>query len=428
MLINFPLISFDFHRVFLRIVLLISGLFYVNAGYANDDLWKVLQKEGDALELMAIVSLGDSILLVGAKYEEQVWRANDGDGSTLVAPVIRKQLHLINFNLDEKLIWSQSYPVFPDVNEIFSVSVTGGKHICIAYGRHYRNNEVINPVVLQLEPGGKIIWANTEAIPGSSIKPSPSTLVQVANLDSIKTVGTEDSGCGLGYILRRQTVDRESLEVNLLHFDNKGNLQWHFNRETDLYGKMFIAHDQQAKHFAIVQTNQSRDAAIEAMMAARAFTPHTSMSIVSSNGELVKYHKELQQLSNIWVKHIVDAPGERILLVGNSKSAWAGFIDTQGQVSGINNSLEGEFSHVNFREKNGYLLVRDESLVSTGKLLNPQLNRPISQLVKKKYSNAYIERKLPEQVAIQNIVPLKNNNYLILYKLGSILLKVELGE
>lgn len=406
----------------------VAGVIFTNKSYAEEGLWEILQQEGDVLELMAVTTLGDSILLVGARYEEQRFQSTDESGRVLATPILRKQLHLINIDRHENIRWQKSYPAFPDVSEIFSVSATPGDHLCIAYGRHYGNDEFFNPVLLQVEAGGKIVWANTAAIPSSTIQSNSRMLVQLANLDSINVVDSEDNGCALGYILRRQTVDNESLDVNLLLFDKKGQLQWHHSRETDLYGKMFIVRDESTSHYTIVQTNQSRDAAIEAMVAAQPFFPRTRISIVSSAGELLKTHENLESLSRVWIKHIIDAPGDQILMAGNAKTAWAGFIDSRGKVSGINKALEGEYSHIHMPDQNGYLLVRDDSLVSMGKLLKPRFNKQISKLIKKKYSNSYLENKLPEQVPIQNIVPLKNNNYLILYKLGSKLLKVELKD
>ena len=411
----------------LMVAIFIACMTVSGASYAVD-IWSVLERDGNELDLMALESVGHNTLLVSAKYDQRHWQAEQPAAGQMLTSGPAKHLHIMSFNSKESINWRRSYPALPEVNEIYSVSATSNDHLCIAYGRPYHDREFINPVVVQVGPNGKIIWANTSAIPQSSIESSSSTLVQMANLDSINIVDSADNGCALAYILRLQTAESESFQIHLVNFDSSGNLQWRASQDTDLYGRMFLTRDKQQNHFAIVQTNQSRDAAIAAMMAARPFSPHTSMIVFSSKGELLKHHKKLETLSKVWVKHIVDAPGDLILLAGRSKTAWIGFLDTQGKVSGVNNSMEGEFSYVNHQFSTGFLLVQNASLVSMGDQLKARISKPISRIVKKKYSNALLAAKLPEQVPIQNIVPLGNQNYLILYKLGSKLLKVDLRD
>lgn len=410
------------------VVLLVGSLFSPNVVYAQD-LWNTLKQEGETLDLMAIESLGGSVLLVAAKYEQLQWQSSDNPDPTQLKPQsFRKQLHILSINSEEKINWQHSYPALPDVNEVFSISPTSGNQLCIAYGRHYRGNEFINPVVLEVTLEGKIVWANKHVVPAAKFESSEKVLVQMANLDSIKMVGSADDGCVLAFVLRLQAAEGETFQINLLKLDGKGDLQWHFSKDTALYGKMLLVRDTQQNHYTIIQTNQSRDAAIDAMMAGRPFTPHTSMTIVSKEGKLISSHENLPALSKVWVKHMVDAPGDSVLLAGNAKTAWAGFVNSQGKVRGINNSLEGEFSLVKHLFKQGYLLVLDESLVTMGSELNPQFHQPISRIIKKKYSSNYLEAKFPDQIPVQNIVPLKSNSYLMLYKLGSKLMKIDISD
>jgi len=397
---------------------------------AEGEIWQMLERDGDVLDLMAMEAIADRVLVVGARYEEQQWQGEkDPPDEQTIETVVRKPLHIISLNSREQVEWQHSYPAIPDVNEIFSVSTTKNGHLCIAYGRNYVENEFINPVVLQVDAKGKITWADLKAIPESSL-PDTSELsyLQIANLESIRVVGTPDNGCLLGYILRHESKERETLQLNLIMINKEGDAKWHFKRETALYGKMFLVKNADADDYIVIQTNQSRDAAIQAMMAGQPFSPKTSMLVVSDKGELKKFYdyEKLNDLSKVWVKHAADAMGEKILLAGNSKNAWVGFIDEDGRVNKINNNLVGEFSYVGNNQSNGYILVRGASIVALDKQLNLQLDKTIDQIIKKKYANAYLEKQLPEQGPIQNIVPLTKNAYLILYKLASRLQKIVL--
>ena len=399
---------------------------------ADEDIWKILSRDGDVMDLMAIEAMGEKAVLVGAKYIEKQWQAvEEPESIQIESPIIRKLLHVMSISSEEQIEWRHSYPAIPDVNEIYSTSRTPDGRLCIAYGTNYAGDEFINPIVLQIDTKGKIIWANRGAIPESLLPRSlEKSYVQIANIESLRIVGSTENGCLLGYILRQQTEEKESFQLNLLMMNEQGDQQWHLTRDTSLYGKMFLVLNGDADGYTVVQTNQSRDAAIEAMMAGRPFSPLTNFLVVDKKGVSKNFYDNevLTNLSKIWVKDIVDVHGENVLLVGNSKNAWAGFINLKGQVGKINNSLEGEYTYVRKTHSNGYMLVRGDSLVSFDEHLNSQFNRPIDQLIKKQYVNTFVEKKLNELGPIQNIVPLGKNSYFILYKLASRLQKIELDQ
>jgi len=396
---------------------------------ADDSLWSVLDREGDALDLMAIESEGKRVLLVGAKYEELQWRAEDEPPPEMVIlPKIRKQLHIISIDSNETVEWQHSFPAVPDVSEIYSAKVTPDNHMCIAYGQNYESDEFINPVVLQVDAGGKIIWADSNAIAESYLPEKVSNeYFQIANLESIRVVDSDDNGCVVSYVLRHQTATTETYQLNVFKIDKEGNHKWRFSHSTDLYGKMFLVRDRDANHYTVVQTNQSRDAAIEAMMAARPFRPLTNIIIISHDGKLEHFHPhdQLKDFDRVWVKHMVDAPGGSVLLVGNLKNAWAALVDKQGVLKKVYSTQEGEFGFVNRKPPDGFVMVRGDAIELVDKDLNMQIDKPIEAVIKKKYINAYMEKQLSEEGPIQNIVPLRKDAYLILYKLGSRLKKIE---
>jgi hypothetical protein len=423
---------FTLRRILPGIIIMFAWSISTTLSYASDDVWSILKREGDVLDLMALEALDDKAILIGAKYIEKQWRSEEvPQASQFDASMIRKILHVMSINVQEQVEWQHSYSAMPDVNEIYATSRTRDGRLCIAYGGNYANDEFINPVILQVNASGKIIWANKAAIPEASLpKPSTRTYVQIANIESIRIVETADNGCLLGYILRHQTEQGETFQLNLLSMNEQGDQQWHFVHETTLYGKMFLIRNGDAHSYTVAQTNQSRDAAIEAMMAARPFSPLNNILVVSDKGELVKYYDSnaLSHLSKIWIKHIVDVPGDEILMVGNSKNAWAGFIDINAQLKSSNDTLKGEFLFVRTNRSKGYIMVRDDSVVSFDDKLTPRADKEIEKLVKQKYVNAYLQAKLPERGPIQNIVPLGKNAYFILYKLASRLQKIEFND
>ena len=122
----------------------------------------------------------------------------------------------------------------------------------------------------------------------------------------------------------------------------------------------------------------------------------------------------------------MDAPGNSIVLVGNSSNAWLGHLNAAGHIERVFNTLGGEFSFVSAMKPTGYLLVNGDSIVAISDAFTPVLNQPIGSLVKKKYSNPLLDKKIQESVSVQNIVPLEKNIYLLLYGLGSRLLKIDL--
>jgi hypothetical protein len=419
-------------RALVTTSLAFMSIFIMNVSYAKD-IWKLLEREGNAIELMAIDSIESSVVLVGAKYEQQQWQVTDDSDDNKIAPsVIRKQLHIIKIDKKESVEWQHSFSAMPDVNEIFSVSSTSGGRLCIAYGRYYHEGEFINPIMLQVDSGGKILWAIDQAIQVSNLHQSRAGLldkngsVQVANLDSIRIIDTPENGCLLGYILRRQSDKGESYELHLQMTDSEGKQKWNYIGKTKLYGKMFLIRNKGDNQYTVVQTNQSRDAAIEAMMAASPYLPETSIKIISLKGKLKASYENIVDLSKVWIKAIMDVPGDSIMLVGNSSNAWMGQFNATGHISNIFNTLGGEFSFVSVKKPAGYLLVREDSLVVINDAFTPAVNQPINSLISKKYSNPYMDKQIRERVPVQNIVPLQENTYLMLYKLGSRLLKINL--
>ena len=404
----------------------------MGASQANDNLWEMLQRDGDVLDLMAIEAIGTRVLLVGAKYEEQrLPVGGEPVDDQMNETEVRKLMHIISLNSEEKIEWQHSFPAIPDVNEVYSMSATRNGHLCIAYGRNYADNEFINPVVLQVDAKGKIGWADIEAIPESFLPDtSAKSYLQIANLESIRVIDTADNGCLLGYILRQESQNEETLQLNLIMINRDGSVKWHFNRETDLYGKMFLVHNNDSNIYIVVQTNQSRDAAIQAMMAGRPFSPKTSMLVMSPDGEMKNFYDfdTLTDLSKVWVKQAVGASGAAVLLVGNAKNAWAGLVSEKGKLGTINNTLNGEFSYATKMHAGGYILVRSGSLVALDNQLNLMFDKPIEPFIRRNYVNAYLAKELTEQGPIQNIVPISKNTYLVLYKLASRLQKIEFPD
>ena len=424
------IITFTKSRAVTTLFVAIISVVSANQCYA-EDLWQYLEQEGPSLDLMALESVNDHAVFIGARLESPSLQASEpsamGKGAS---NILHKRLYIFSVNQKETIEWARGYSGIPDVNEIFSVDKTDSDRICIAYGSHYIGDEFINPVILQVDKKGKIIWANKKAIKESGL--SPGKLVQVANLDSIRVTSAPNNGCTLALVLRvignKDNATNESYQLMVFSFDQHGNATWNYKQDTRLYGKMFLVRNKDARQYTVVQTNQSRDAAIEAMMMARAFRPSTSVTMLSHGGKQTAHYEEIEDLANVWVKAVSDSTGKEIVLAGNSRRAWAGQLGGDGRVKNVFEKLEGEFSYVRQAKSGSFLFTLHDGVIRTSKTMELDLNKSINEVVQKKYSNPFLEKQITEKLPVQNMVQLGKNTYLMLYRLSNKVLKVRLNQ
>ncbi|WP_455221240.1 hypothetical protein [Kaarinaea lacus] len=408
----------------------VSLLFIHSLCIANDNLWDVLNQEGRTLDIMSINSVADQLMFIGARYVELPSPAREqSEVSPVFPPLVRKQLFMMRVAPDEKVLWQQTYPVLPDVHEIYSAAASANQHLCIIYGEQSSEDEVIlDPVLLQIDVHGKILWAKRNLITVSNgVNQGSGSLEQIANLDTLRVTTSPDNGCVLTYVTRTVEGQDEKFRLHISQHSAEGNVQWHQALDTELYGKLFLVRNEQANRYMVVQTNQSRDAAVRAMMLAVPFAPKTALIGIDYQGKVSFQRIDPQALSKLWVKTVLDANGKFILIAGKTKTAWAGLVNQDGEIKNYTDKLDDEFS-ASAAKSSRFLLARGDHVTLTTGNLDIVSDQPTKDVTIRQYLNQYLMARLPDDLPVQQIIPAGNNEFLLLYTLGSKLLKVRLDR
>ena len=131
-------------------------------------------------------------------------------------------------------------------------------------------------------------------------------------------------------------------------------------------------------------------------------------------------------LVSVWVNGVANASDENILLVGKTRSAWAGYLNSGGEIVQHFDALSGEFNAVAATLSGGYVLVRGNSITFADDKLQPGPTMDINSAVTRRYINHYLMARLPDDIPVEKIVAWKTDEYLLLFKLGGRLLKVKI--
>lgn len=397
--------------------------------FGAENLWQVLDQEGHSLDIMGLQSYSGEFAIVGAQYVEiPLTSPAETEMSQIVPPLVRKQLYILRVANNNTIVWRKGYPALPDVHEIFSISTARDQRLCILFGEQLGKEAVLNPVLSQVDAAGKILWAKRDVISSLDANINNSESVeQIANLDTLRVVTSPTNGCVVTFVTRQFLNEIESIKLHVIQYSPDGAIQWRKALDTDMYGKLFFIHNNEANNYVIIQTNQSRDAAIEAMMLAMPFVPETALVGVGYKGEILYQISRPESLSNVWVRDAYDTTGDELLLAGKIKSAWAGQINRSGNVLSYIDALEGEFNAVSETESGGYLFARGDNLTLLDDELKTFSDQKIKDVTIAQYVNKYLMARLPDDLPVEQMILLDENEYLVLYKLGSKLLKVRLN-
>ena len=400
------------------------------ACFSEDNFWDVLEQQGRALDIMSINAVSGRIIMVGARYADAPWQARgESDASAFLPSVMRKQLYIMSIAANEQVIWQHSYPALPEVSEIFSTAATGNQHLCVLYGEQPGDDVISDPVLLQVDAQGKILWAKRNLITKSSMDSSATdSLEQIANLDTLRVTGSPDNGCVLVYVTRQISGNNEKFRLHVAQHSPDGNEKWQQSVDTQLYGKLFLVHSQGANRYVIVQTNQSRDAAIQAMMLGEPFRPKTALLGVDYSGNVIFQTVEPAELSRLWVNSVLEGESDSILIAGRIKTAWAGHVNKDGKIRNFTDVFDDEFTAGAVVSTSGYLLSRGDHVTLTTGKLEVLTDQPTRNVVTRQYLNQYLMARLPDDLPVQQIIPVNNNEYLLMYSLGSRLVKIRLDK
>jgi len=403
---------------------------------ASDNFWSVLQRDGGALDIMSANSVAGQLMLIGAKYVEVSWPGDEQppvqgqlENESVLQSVVRKQLFMMAVAQDEKVVWQNTYPALPDVHEIYSVATNDDQHVCVIYGEQSNDDEsVFDPVLLQFDVHGRILWAKRNVISARDSKQQSSELPeQIANLDTLRVTTSPDKGCVLAFVTRSIEKQEEKFRLHIIQHSAGGDVQWQRSLDTELYGKLFLVWNKQASQYVVVQTNQSRDAAVRAMMLAVPFVPKTALIGFDYQGAIIFRRSDPEVLSQLWVKTVLNTNRESFLIAGKTKTAWAGLVNPNGEIKKFTDKLDDEFT-ASAVDANGFLLSRGDRLTLTSSNLDIVSDQAIPEVTKQQYLNQYLMARLPEGLPVQQIVPVGNNDFLLLYLLGSKIIKVHFDQ
>ena len=401
-----------------------------SACFGSENLWDILKRESKGLDVLALDSLAGDFALVGVKYLEIPWESQENpEISPLLPPVVRKQLYIFRVATNDTVVWRQTYPSLPDVQEVFSIDATFDQRLCIVFGEQRGQEAILNPVPLQVDGTGKILWAKRNVI--SSLKANSDhaeSVEEIANLDTLRVVASSDNGCLLAFVSRIFTGEAETYQLHLIQYLSDGNVRWHKTLATEMYGKLFLVNNKAGGQYVVIQTNQSRDAAIEAMMLGMPFVPQTTVTGIDYEGKAIFQKVNPGSLSNVWVKDVIDAAGDAFVIAGKTKSAWVGQLSSDGKVLSYFDAQVGEFNAVSKTQSGGYLLARGDSLTLLDKDQKTFSSQKIQAVTTHRFVNQYLMDRLPGEMPVEKMILTHHNEYLLLYELGSKLLKVRIEK
>jgi hypothetical protein len=325
----------------------------------------------------------------------------------------------MGIDANEKVTWQQTYPALPDVHEIYSTAASERQRLCVVYGeQNGEDTAVLDPVLLQLDVQGKILWAKRTIITAAKVTAQGTdSMEQIANLDTLRVAASPDNGCVLVYVTRTVSQEDEKFQLHVIEHSSEGDVKWHRALDTQLFGKLFLVHNQHANRYVVVQTNQSRDAAIRAMMLAVPFVPKTSLIGLDYSGAVTFQTIEPPELSKLWVKTALDVEGKFILVAGKTKTAWAGLVDQEGKIQRFTDKFDDEYS-ASASGSREVLLSRGDHLTVTTSGLELISDQPIQATIMQQYVNQYLAVRLPDDLPVQQIIPVGSNEYLLLYTLA----------
>lgn len=416
----------------------------VPAGFADDSLWQHLRANEDAIELMGMESVQGNIVFIGARYSEERQKeplvreqaseaapAISPESLDLAEPALRKLLHIFKINESEKIQWSQSYPALPDNHEIFSTAGTVKGGLCLVYGEFVDQNQPLKPIVLQMSGDGKIMWMQKfSALRQLFSKPEQSTQNSagiVANLDSIRIKGTLDNGCVTTFVSRNVVEEAVSHRLHVIKHDSQGREQWNKKIDTELYGKLLLERDATTGQLIIVQTNQSRNAAIEAMLKAEPFSPRTAIYRIGKGGHLESTFSQPKYLKNVWVNAVLSMDNGDLLLAGRKGGSWLGLISPAYELKKVFDKGEHEITAVNAKKNHTFVVATQDEIVVINELFKQIGRQSLQSQPINDYSNRFLINRMPDQISVEHILPVgSGNNYLVFFQLGARLSEIKI--
>ncbi|WP_455210685.1 hypothetical protein [Kaarinaea lacus] len=350
---------------------------------------------------------------------------------SIVPPLRRKILFVLKVNNQEQnVVWHKDYANLPDVNEVYSIATTADDQLCVIYGGESLLETAINPLVLRLDGTGETSWYKPVFPPTENALPDFRPNEQIANLDAINVVATSDNSCLLLFITRIVHAESETFRLHLIRYDSQGNINWHKALPTDLYGTTYLLNNGSERGYFIVTTNLSRDAALEAMLLGQPFIPQITVVTINNDGKLLRTIEQSNSLSGAWLNNAIAPTPNSLILIGKKRSAWMAHMQSIGQVvseyiDNTEDKISDEFQAIANKDS-GFIVTHNGLISLFDERLRLQTTLKIADVTNQSYENSNLSSQLPNDLSVEKLLPLNGNDYLLFYKYGSRLAKINL--
>jgi hypothetical protein len=400
----------------------------------GDTLWDYLARYPTSVDLMDIAPADHQFFVIGARSEFLRWESDSTPPVETIVPPLQRNLLLV-LNVDKReqdLVWHREYANLPDVHEVYSTAPTTDHQLCIVYGSDTRKETGINPLMVRLDRTGGSLWFKHVFPQDTDTDSEFVSGEHIANLDAIKLTATANNACLLA-LITRSTQFEETFRLHLIRYGEQGEIVWHKVLPTNLYGKSHLLSAHPPWRHFVVQTNVSRDAALQAMMRGQAFIPQINMIVLDSDGGVLPKIDLPNTLNDAWLYNAMATSPKSLLFVGKKGGPWLAHIHSDGHVATEhfdNNKIitSGAVTAITARGKRGYIITHDGYISVLDPKLHLQSTEAIKDMVTKSYHNPQLALEHPEHLAVDKLLPLNTAHYLLFYQYGSQLVEVNLEK
>lgn len=395
----------------------------------GESLWQLLEKQASDLVLKGFALQGNKVNIIAAMQASKPTTESPQAAGT-VGPNNRKYyVSALQINRDEKVVAQHVYSQAPEVEDVYATVTTSSDNLCILYSQKVTSAD-ISPVVLRANADGQMQWLKTlsdRSSTGLNLRLHP--LAKIANSDAITLVAADSDSCLVAFVTSIELPHELIYKLHTVKLGVDGKLLWHKVRDATLYGKLFAVYNKAADLLVVVQSNLSRDAAIVAMMQGEPYVPLLEILLIKKSGEVRQIVEKLAPLSGLWLKTVLNTSTESILLAGNKDAAF--ILEFNLKTGAMKQSnFPVDVVELGLRKNaGGYVFAGDDSFIQATNQYKPELMLSIKKNTTFTYIHPsaanYLLLDAVENRSLQDIVPLSDTEYLLLYKEGNRLVKIK---
>ncbi|WP_455205531.1 hypothetical protein [Kaarinaea lacus] len=389
----------------------------------------MLEKQSSDLVLKRFAMQGNKVNIIAAMHARTP-TTEAPQAADAVGPNNGKyHVSVLQINRDEKVVAQYVYNQAPEVEDVYAAVTTSNNHLCILYSQKVTGAE-ISPVILRANSRGGMRWVKTlfdRSSTGLNLRRHP--LAKIANSDAITLVAADSDSCVIAFVVSIELPHEVIYKLHTLKLDTDGKLLWHQVYDATHYGKLFAAYNKSSDLLVVVQSNLAREVAIVAMMLGEPYVPLLEILLMKKSGEVRQTVEKLTPLSGLWLKTVLNTSTESILFAGNKDAA----------VVLEFNLITGAMKQYNFpvdvvelglrKNAGGYVFAGEDNFIQITNQYKPELIQSIKEITTFTYIHPsaanYLLLDAAENRSLQDIVPLNDREYLLLYKEGNRLVKIK---